>query len=182
MVTTAGYTVFLLITATERVAELIISRRNASWALRSGGLEFGRSHFPFMVALHAALLLGCLLEPWLLDRPFIPALGIVMLAVALACQALRWWVIATLGPRWNTRVIVLPGRPLVTGGPFRYLRHPNYLAVVCEGIALPLIHSAWMTAVIFTVANAALLVVRVRVENDALALRGARVTNPEDVS
>ena len=92
-----------------------------------------------------------------------------MLALVVASQALRWWCIATLGPRWNTRVIVVPGMAPVTSGPYRFLRHPNYVAVVVEGIALPLVHAAWITALVFTVLNAALLVVRIRVEDAALA-------------
>ena len=81
------------------------------------------------------------------DRPFIPWLGWSMLVLVVLAQALRWWCIRTLGVRWNTRVIVVPGLPLVTGGPYRWLRHPNYVAVVVEGIALPLVHTAWVTAV-----------------------------------
>jgi len=92
-----------------------------------------------------------------------------MLALVVASQALRWWCVATLGPRWNTRVIVVPGLPLVRSGPYRLLRHPNYVAVVVEGAALPLVHAAWMTALAFTVANAAVLAVRLRVEDAALA-------------
>ena len=87
----------------------------------------------------------------------------------MASQGLRWWCITTLGRRWNTRVIVVPDLPLVRSGPYRFFRHPNYVAVVVEGVALPLVHAAWVTAVVFTVANAALLRVRLRVENDALA-------------
>jgi methyltransferase len=89
--------------------------------------------------------------------------------MALASQGLRWWCITTLGPRWNTRVIVVPGLPLVASGPYRLLRHPNYVAVVVEGVALPLVHAAWVTAVVFSLANAALLRVRLRTENDALS-------------
>jgi methyltransferase len=92
-----------------------------------------------------------------------------MLALFAAAQALRWWCVSTLGPRWNTRVIVVPGLPLVTGGPYRWLRHPNYVAVVAEGVALPMIHTAWVTAALFTLLNAALLTVRIRCENRALA-------------
>jgi methyltransferase len=91
-----------------------------------------------------------------------------MLALVLAGQALRWWCIATLGPRWNTRVIVVPGLAPVTAGPYRWLRHPNYLAVVVEGAALPLVHTAWVAALLFTVLNAVLLSVRIRVEDQAL--------------
>jgi methyltransferase len=92
-----------------------------------------------------------------------------MLVVVLAAQGLRWWCIATLGHQWNTRVVVIPDAPLVTAGPYRILSHPNYVAVVVEGIALPLVHTAWITASVFTVLNAVLLRTRVKVENAALA-------------
>jgi len=168
---------FLLIAAVaaERLAELIVSKRNARWAFAHGGKEFGRGHYPVMVIIHAGLLIGCVLEVWLLDRPFVPWLGWTMLAVVVAAQVLRWWCIATLGKRWNTLVIVLPEAPLVRSGPYRWLHHPNYVAVVAEGIALPLVHSAWLTAVVFTVVNAWLLTVRIRVENAALGYTDARL-------
>lgn len=121
-----------------------------------------------MVALHTALLVGCLVEVRLAERPFMPLFGWAMVAAVLAAQGLRWWCIRTLGPRWNTRVIVVPGLPLVTGGPYGLLRHPNYVAVAAEGLALPLVHGAWVTAVLFTVLNAALMTVRVRCEEAAL--------------
>jgi methyltransferase len=134
-----------------------------------GGTEYGAGHYPAMVVLHTALLAGCLIEVAALHRPFIPAVGWPMLAVVVAAQGLRWWCITTLGHRWNTRVVVIPGAPRITGGPYRLIPHPNYVAVVIEGIALPLIHSAWLTAVVFTVLNAVLLRTRIRVENTALA-------------
>ncbi|MEU9127611.1 isoprenylcysteine carboxyl methyltransferase family protein [Kitasatospora sp. NPDC048540] len=165
----SAYTVLILLVAVERLAELVVARRNALWSIAIGGTEYGRGHYPAMVLLHTSLLLGCLLEPALADRPFLPALGWPMLAVVLAAQGLRWWCIATLGPRWNTRVIVVPGLPLVAAGPYRWLRHPNYLAVVAEGLALPLVHSAWLTAFGFTVLNLALLRVRIRCEEQALS-------------
>jgi methyltransferase len=119
--------------------------------------------------MHAALLVACVVEVVAADRPFLPWLGWPMLAVVLAAQALRWWCIATLGNQWNTRVIVVPGLPLVSAGPYRWLRHPNYLAVTLEVAALPLVHTAWLTAALFTAANAAVLSVRIRVEERALA-------------
>jgi methyltransferase len=122
-----------------------------------------------MVALHAALLAGCWLEPVALHRTFIPALGWPMIALVVAANSLRWWCIAALGPRWSVRVIVVPGLPLVAAGPYRWFRHPNYAAVIVEGAALPLAGSAWITAGTFTVLNAALLTVRVRCESLALA-------------
>lgn len=163
------YTVLVLATGAERIAELIVSTRNAKWSFARGGVEFGKGHFPPMVALHTGLLLACLAEVWFADPPFLPWLGWPMLVLVLASQALRWWCIATLGPRWNTRVIVVRDLPLVTGGPYRWLKHPNYVAVVVEGFALPLVHTAWITALVFTVLNAWLLVVRIRCENRALA-------------
>lgn len=158
----------ILAVAIERLAELVVSKRNAAWALARGGKEFGRGHYPVMVTIHTLLLVGCVLEVWLLHRPFLPWLGWPMLAVALLAQVLRWWCISTLGRRWNTLVIVLPEEPLVRRGPYRWIHHPNYVAVVAEGIALPLVHTAWLTALCFTVANAVLLSVRIRVENAAL--------------
>jgi methyltransferase len=122
-----------------------------------------------MVVLHTAFLVGCLAEVILLDRPFLPALGWSMLAIVVAAQVLRWWCITTLGPRWNTRVVVIPGAPRVNGGPYRLFSHPNYVAVVAEGIALPLVHTAWITALVFTILNAALLTRRITTENSALA-------------
>ena len=125
-----------------------------------------------MVVLHTGLLAGCLAEVWLADRPFLPWLGWPMLAVVLAAQALRWWCIATLGPQWNTRVVVVPGAGRISSGPYRFLAHPNYVAVVAEGLALPLVHTAWLTALVFTVLNALLLRVRIRSESGALAMLG----------
>ncbi|WP_214401129.1 isoprenylcysteine carboxyl methyltransferase family protein [Pseudonocardia lacus] len=162
------YTLFVLAVGVERLAEMVVSTRHARWAMARGGVETGRGHYPVMVVLHTALLAGCVAEVWLAPRQFTPAPGWTMAALVLACQGVRWWCIAALGPRWNTRVIVVPGLPLVTSGPYRYLSHPNYAVVVVEGAALPLVHGAWLTAAVFTVANAALLTVRLRAERRAL--------------
>jgi methyltransferase len=166
------YVVLVAAVALERVAELVVSRRNAAWSLQRGGVEYGARHYPAMVVLHTALLAACLLEVLGAGRPFVPALGWPMLFVVVASQALRWWCITTLGHQWNTRVIVVPGLRLVARGPYRRLRHPNYVAVVAEGIALPLVHSAWVTAVCFTALNAVLLRVRISTENAALESLG----------
>lgn len=169
MITLVAFTVLVALVGLERVAELVVSIRNAAWSRERGGIETGRGHFPFMVVLHTALLVGALVEAWA-RRPDVPSvLAWSMLALVIASQALRWWCISTLGRRWNTRVIVVPGLPPVTSGPYRLFRHPNYVAVVIEGVALPLVHAAWITAVVFTVLNAGLLMVRIRAENAALA-------------
>ncbi|GAB3016498.1 hypothetical protein MBOU_43870 [Mycobacterium bourgelatii] len=165
------YYLLILAVVIERLAELVVAQRNARWAFAQGGKEFGQRHYVVMVALHTALLLGCLIEPWALHRPFIPWLGWPMVAILVLSQALRWWCIKSLGKRWNTRVIVLPHAQLVRKGPYRFMHHPNYVAVVAEGFALPLVHTAWLTALLFSVANAILLTVRVRVENVALGYR-----------
>jgi methyltransferase len=176
-VSAAGwFTVLILLVGVERIAELVVSKRNAAWSMAQGGREYGLGHFPAMVVLHTALLIGALAEVWLAERPFVPWLGWPMLLVVIASQALRWWCIGTLGRRWNTRIIVVPGLPLVGGGPYRFFRHPNYVAVVLEGVALPLVGTAWITAVVFTVLDAALLTVRIRAENRALALLPAAPT------
>jgi len=165
------YGLLVAAVAGERVAELVIARRNQRWSTARGAIVAGQGHYPAMVALHTGLLIACPAESWLLDRPFVPALAWPMLAVLVCAQALRWWCIHALGPRWNTRVMVVPGLPLVTSGPYRWrwLRHPNYAAVVAEGVALPLVHTAWVTAALFTSLDAALLTVRIRCENRALA-------------
>ncbi|CAM3478075.1 hypothetical protein GCM10007368_36260 [Isoptericola cucumis] len=166
-----AYAALVLATGLERLAELVVSARNARWSFARGGVESGRGHFGAMVALHTGLLVACVVEVVVADRPFLPWLGWPMLALVLGSQGLRWWCIATLGPRWNTRVIVVPGLPLVRRGPYRWLPHPNYVAVVVEGIALPLVHTAWVTAVTFTVLNAWLLLgFRIPAEERALRL------------
>jgi methyltransferase len=162
------FTVLVLLVGIERLVELVVSTRNATWSLEQGGFETGREHYPVMVVLHTGLLGGMLLEAWLVRPDVAPVLALTMTVLTVASQVLRWWCISTLGRRWNTRVIVVPGLPLVRSGPYRWLRHPNYVAVVVEGVALPLVHAAWLTAVVFTLANAALLAVRLRVENTAL--------------
>jgi len=162
------FTALVALVGVERVAELVVSNRHVAAAKAAGGVERGLGHYPAMVVLHTGLLVGAVVEVWAADRPFVPWLGWPMLALALGSQALRWWCIRTLGEAWSTRVVVVPGARLVDTGPYRWVRHPNYLAVVVEGFALPLVHTAWGTAVVFTLANAALLRVRIRCEDAAL--------------
>src|SRR3954470_3544350 len=162
------YVGLVAVVVVARGVELAVSERNRRWSLAQGGIESGAGHYPVMVLLHTGLLAGTVVEVLALDRPFLPWLGWPMLALLVASHALRWWCISTLGRQWCTRIVVVPGLSAVTSGPYRFLRHPNYLAVVLEGIALPLVHTAWVTAAIFTVANAALLRVRIAAEERAL--------------
>lgn len=163
-----AYLALVVLVAGERIAELIVSRRHERRLAARGAYEVGRRHYPVMVALHTGLLLAAPAEVLLLDRPFLPWLGLPMLAVVATTMALRWWVIRILGDRWTIRVWVLPGAPLVARGPYRWLRHPNYLGVAVEVVALPLVHTAWWTALAFGIGNLGLLAHRIRVEDRAL--------------
>lgn len=163
------YVGLVALVAVERLLELAISRRHARRLLGRGGVVAGQGHYRWMVLLHTALLVAAPLEVWLLGRPFVAPLAATMTVLVVLGMALRYWVIATLGDRWTTNVVVVPGEPPVEGGPYRFLRHPNYLAVVLEVAALPLVHTAWLTALVFSVGNACVLRTRIRVEERALA-------------
>ncbi len=169
-----AYVALVAAVGAERLAEMVVSKRHAEWAFARGGNEYGQSHYPAMVVIHTLLLVACVAEVAVADRPFIPWLGWPMLALVVLTQATRWWCVATLGKQWNTRVIVVPGLPLVAAaGPYRWLRHPNYVAVAVEVAALPLVHTAWLTALVFSVLNAILLL-RFRIPVEERALAGAR--------
>ncbi len=162
-----GYLVLLL---AERLVELVVSTRNARRSLAAGGVESGRGHYRVMVVFHAAFLAACALEPLLWPRVWPRAASLAALGAALLAMALRWWAVATLRGRWSTRIVVLPGAALVTGGPYRLLRHPNYLAVLVELLAVPLIGGAVITAVLATLGNLLLLAVRIPAEERALGV------------
>jgi methyltransferase len=166
----AWFVVLVLLVVAARLVELMVATRHLRWALHRGGVEHGSGHYPAMVLLHVALLVGCPVEALAFDRPFVPALGWTALVCVVLAHALRWWCITSLGKRWTTRVVVLPGAPAVVRGPYRWLRHPNYVAVALEGLALPLVHTAWVTALTFTVLNGVLLLgFRIPTEERALA-------------
>ena len=154
----------IALVALQRLGELVYARRNEARLRAAGATESGAGHYPLFVLLHASWLAAI----WLLAdpnmEPFWPAL-----IAYVVLQPVRVWIVATLGPRWTTRVIVLPGAPLVSGGPYRFLRHPNYALVVAEIALLPLAFQLWEVAVVFSLANLLLLRHRVRVEDAALA-------------
>jgi len=168
-----AYLSFLALLATERFVELAISRRNARAAVAAGARESGQRHYRVMAAFHALFLVSCAVEVIALRRPFPGALGFAALAGAVGAQGLRYWAIATLGRRWNVRIITFPDAAPVTGGPYRYIRHPNYLAVALEMICVPLVHGCWWTAIAFSAGNALLLRVRIRAEERALGTQYA---------
>jgi methyltransferase len=162
------YLAFLALLYAERGLELVVSRRHARLAFAAGGVETGPGQYRVMVAVHALFPLACAGEVLALRRVFPGALGFAALTAALAAQALRWWSAAALRPRGNTRIIVVPGTKPVTSGPYRYLRHPNYVAVMLEAATVPLIHGAWLSALVFVAANVALLKARVPAEERAM--------------
>jgi methyltransferase len=158
----------------QRLIELAISKGNTRALQQRGAVEFGAGHYPMMVGLHTAFVVSCLAEVWLLDRPWSPAIAVAASLVLICALSLRWWTLATLGRRWTTRVLVLPGEELVSSGPYRWLRHPNYLVVILEIVAIPMVHTAWLTAVVFSFLNLLLLRERIRVEESALETLATR--------
>jgi methyltransferase len=163
----------LALVAVERITELVVSRRNQRRLLAEGGREVGAAHYPFIVATHAAWLLS--LAIWVMRGPYV--LHSAALAAFVALQPARLWVIASLGRFWTTRIITLPGAPLVRRGPYRFMRHPNYAVVVGEIALLPLAFGAWPLSVFFSLLNAGVLAVRIRAEEAALADRQGSVAN-----
>ncbi|MEA1676134.1 isoprenylcysteine carboxyl methyltransferase family protein [Nitrospirillum sp. BR 11163] len=158
--------IVVLLLAVQRLAELRLANRNTRRLLDQGGREVGRAHYPLFILLHSAWLAALFfLVP--ADAPVVwPVVGLLVLL-----QLARYWVIRTLGPYWTTRVITLPQAPLVRGGPFRWVRHPNYCVVVAEIAAVPLAFGAWQLALVFSLANVLLLTHRIRVEETALRPR-----------
>jgi methyltransferase len=153
--------------ASQRLLELLYSRRNERRLLARGAVERGSGHYPVIVAVHSLWLVSTLVEG-LLRGPEPPAWWPMPLVAFLLVQTLRYWAILSLGENWNTRVLVVPGGKLVRRGPYRYFPHPNYVVVAVEILTVPLIFGAWITAVVFSLLNAALLYLRIRTENRAL--------------
>ena len=156
--------IVLALVTLQRLAELWIAKRNTAWLLERGAREAAPEHYPLIVALHAAWLIGL----WLLAYDREPVLP--LLAIFLLLQAARVWVLMTLGRRWTTRIIVLPDAPLIKEGPFRFVSHPNYCVVVAEILILPLAFGLVWYAIAFSILNALVLTVRIRAENEALAI------------
>lgn len=159
----SGSIAFLTFVSVQRLAELVLARINTARLLRRGAVEYGASHYRFIVALHAAWLLGL----WLLAPGLSPAPVLVWFYALL--QGFRLWVLASLGSRWTTRILVVRGAPLVRKGPYRFLTHPNYWLVALELLVVPLAFGLIAYTVFFSLANGALLRVRIREENRALA-------------
>jgi methyltransferase len=168
VISLGAYLGILGIVAAERVFHLGLAARNTRRALARGAIERGGDHYRRMAIFHAAFLVSAAAEAILLRRSFPGILGWVALGGAAGAQVLRYWSVATLGARWNTRILVIPGSMPVCRGPYRFVRHPNYLAVIIEIACIPLIRGCWLTAVVFSAGNAALLRVRIREEEAAM--------------
>jgi methyltransferase len=169
---TRAFVCLLACVVVQRLLELRISKRNEATLREEGATEHAPEQMPWMIALHAGWLVCTLLEVLLFQRPFRLWLGLLALLVFCAGQALRLFAIQALGDRWTVKVITLPGAPAISDGIFRYLRHPNYLGVVLEIAALPLVHGAWFSALVFSILNGILLRARIRAEEQALRESG----------
>jgi methyltransferase len=155
-------TTILVLVTLQRLGELVLARHNTERLKARGAIEIGARHYPLIVSVHAVWLIAL----WILGRD--QEVNLLLLALFVVLQALRLWVLATLGSRWTTRIIVLPGEPLVTSGPYRYVSHPNYAIVAAEIATLPLALHLPVVALVFTVLNAMVLVIRLRAEGRAL--------------
>ncbi len=167
-------TIILALVTLQRLGELVWAQRNMRRLMAKGAREEAPGHYPLIVLLHAAWLLGLWWLAW--DAP----VNLFWLAVFVVLQLLRVWILVTLGERWTTKIIVLPGADKITTGPYRFLNHPNYAVVIGEIAALPLVFGLWLFAILFSVLNAAVLFIRIRAENEALERAGAEPQMPED--
>jgi methyltransferase len=158
--------VILALVAVQRLAEVVYANRNTKVLLARGATEIGRRHYPLIVLLHASWLAAIVVF-----LPHNAAIHWLWFTLFLILQGLRVWVLATLGPYWTTRIISLPGAPLVRKGPYRFIRHPNYTVVAGEIAALPLAFGEWQVALVFTVLNGLMLAWRIRAEDAALSAR-----------
>lgn len=172
------FVLLLLLIGLQRLGEMWLSRRNELRLRARGGVEKGRQQIPWMIAMHALFPFTMVIEVYLLERPFITGLAVAMVFLLLLAQGLRLWAVATLGDRWTVSIMVVPGEPRKRGGPYRHLRHPNYLAVAIEMAALPLVHTAWLTAAVFSILNCAFLRWRIREEEKALRRHGDDLESP----
>jgi methyltransferase len=163
-----AYLGLLVLVALLRIYELRISRTHQKEMIARGGSKVNDPRFRWMVLLHTLVLIGCAVEVVFLHRPFYPWFAAICFVIFLAANAVRWWVIRTLGQHWNVQVMDSTGMGVVTSGPFRYVRHPNYAAVFVEMLALPLMHCAWITAITGSLAHALVLSQRLATEERVL--------------
>jgi methyltransferase len=140
----------------------------AHWIFAPDGIEYGRSHYNWMVLMHSLFLIAMLTEYLQCEPKTAASIRVFAMIGAIVCQVLRWWIIGTLGRQWNSRVIIVPGLSRIRSGPYRFLKHPNYVVVALETVFLPLIFGSWRTALLFSILNLSMMSVRIRVKNEAL--------------
>lgn len=165
----------IFIVIVQRLVEVIIADQNASWIKSQGGYEVGREHYPYLVLLHSLFFVSLLIEVTIHPPTFVTWIAIPFVIFILA-QVGRIWALTSLGRFWNTRIMVLPGAKVIAKGPYRFMRHPNYAIVITEILMFPLVFQAYLTAIVFTIFNAAILSIRIKVEENALK----EVTNYDD--
>ena len=158
-----SFILFISFFILQRLSELLIARRNEKWLLAKGAVQYGQSHYPFMIALHTIFIFSIIAE-YVLDGQ--PPISWLFLAIYLFVLSFKFWALASLGKYWNTKIFRVPGVSPVKKGPYKFLKHPNYIEVVCEVAVIPLVFHLYYTAVIFSLLNVAMLAVRLRVENE----------------
>jgi methyltransferase len=157
-----AFAIFITFFVLQRISELFIARRNEKWLLSQGAIQYGQSHYHFMIALHTLFIVSIITEYNLSGHPSIDWLFLVLFILVLS---FKFWALSSLGKYWNTKIYRIPGVYPVKKGPYKFLKHPNYMEVVCEIAIIPLVFHLYYTAVIFTVLNAVMLWVRISVEN-----------------
>lgn len=148
-----------------RIAELYVARRNEKWMLQNGAVEYGKKHYPFIIALHSLFFVSLIVEYSMQQTP---SFSLIFLLIYLLLIAFKVWIIASLGKFWNTKIFRIQNYPLINKGPYKYIKHPNYIIVIAEIALIPLIFQLYYTALIFTLLNAIMLTVRIKEENLAL--------------
>ncbi|HZX59348.1 MAG TPA: isoprenylcysteine carboxylmethyltransferase family protein [Mucilaginibacter sp.] len=160
------FIIFIIFLITQRLTELYISKRNEKWLLANGAIEYGREHYPYIVAMHTLFILSLIAEYYLIGGRLISYL---FLGLFILLLLFKYWVLSSLGTYWNTRIYRVPGSSPVKKGPYKLFKHPNYVDVVCEIAIIPLVFHLYYTAVIFSVLNAIMLTIRIKVENKVWA-------------
>lgn len=160
------FIIFIVFFILQRLSELYIARKNEKWLLSQGAVQYGQNHYPFIVALHTLFIVSIITEYILRGQPLI---SWFFLAIFIAVLLFKYWALSSLGKYWNTKIYRIPGVYPVKKGPYKFLKHPNYMQVVCEIAIIPLVFHLYYTAIIFTVLNAIMLTVRISVENKVWA-------------
>ncbi|HZH61061.1 MAG TPA: isoprenylcysteine carboxylmethyltransferase family protein [Metabacillus sp.] len=169
------YIIFLFLIA-QRITELFIARKNEKWMVNRGGIEHGKDHYPYIVSLHVLFLISYFWEVQIFQRE-LTELWYVIFPILFFTQLIRYWAVFSLGSYWNTKIIIVPGDVVISRGPYKFIKHPNYMVVAAEILFLPLLFHAYITAVLFTILNVVMMTIRIPAEEHALQTN----TNYQDV-